>query len=109
MLAATGANILLLASYDPDTLSLIHRVRSRVVEEFQAEGVYLFLLDELEIFDSENYFVVAETSDKNHITLYVYNKKKSWEAPEDVYDLEVGQKDLVASVKSFMFKAYNAG
>jgi hypothetical protein len=107
MLAVGSTNVLLLASYDPDTLSLIHRLRDKVIEEFQAEGVYLFLLDELEIFDSENRFAVAENLDERYTTLYVYNKNDSWQVPEDVHELDVCQKGLANSVKSFMLERYN--
>jgi hypothetical protein len=45
----------LLGSYDLDTKNLMEGVKKEIAEKFGGEGVYIYLLDELDVYLSEKF------------------------------------------------------
>lgn len=72
--------ILLLASYDPETKSVIGFLKENLLDRFLGEKInlHIFVLDNIEIYDTypDNYVFLKERySDKNS-SLYIFKNRK---------------------------------
>jgi len=90
--------ILLLGSYDPDTKNILNVLKERIAEEFGGLGVYVFLLDDIIIYSSSEYFAVAEKID-DKVSIYVYDKLDGY--PFKAFEINISG-DLSAVVKKLI-------
>ncbi len=78
--------ILLLGSYDPDTRQLLDVIKGRIARRYAGEGVYSLLLDEVEIFNSKDYFVLVEKWSEEEASAHIFSHDGK---PEESYRLKL--------------------
>lgn len=96
------AIILLLGSYDPKTRSYLECIKEEIVKRFSGENVYVFLLDKVEIYYSENVQVLTELSNEDKATFFIFQDSQLI----DVYDVNL-KNGLDETVYSFLKEKYD--
>jgi len=84
--------ILLLGSYDPDTKRLLDEIKKEIAKAYGAEAVYAFLLDEIEVFWSDELFALAERWTDRTLSVYIFSHDGS---PVESYEIEVNEKNRI--------------
>lgn len=93
--------ILLLGSYDPKTRSYLECIKEEIVKRYSGENVYVFLLDEVEIYYSEKVQVLTELLNADKATLFIFQDGQLI----DVYDVNL-KNGLDETVYSFVNEKY---
>jgi len=68
--------VLLLGSYDRDTYFLLRELKEALSRDFHGEGVYVFLLDNIELFEVENErtgFVIVELQENGETHAFFFD------------------------------------
>lgn len=85
--------ILLLGSYDPDTKNLMDYIKRELAEKFGGEGVYIYLLDELDVYYSREYFAIIEKWERNKVSVHVFSMKgeemETFDIPIQTFDEKI--------------------
>jgi len=93
--------VLLLGSYDPQTISHLETIKEEIEKEFVGENTYSFLLDNLEIFSGEPVQALVELFDKNKAAIFIFEHGLLL----DVCDISF-EKDLTEEVYGALKEKY---
>jgi len=100
--------ILLLGSYDPLTKSRLETVKETLVKKFQAEQLFAFLLDRVEIYygagsEGQNrYEIITELYDEDRVTVFLFTEGHLL----DTVDMDVEHR-VDETVYAFLKQRYN--
>lgn len=95
--------ILLLGSFDPQTKALLEDIKEEIVKAFSGENVYALLLDVVEAYFSDAVEVLTESSDRDKITLFVFQGIQLI----DVDDLKLQKDGVDKTVYDYLKKKYS--
>ena len=95
--------ILLLGSFDPQTKILLEKTKEEIVKTFSGENVYALLLDGVEVYFSDLIEVLAELSDEDRVTLFIFQENQLI----DMEDLKLEKEDLDKAVYDYLKKKHN--
>jgi len=84
--------ILLLGSYDLDTKTLLDLLKRKIAEKYGGEGVFAFLLDELEIYSTKEYFALVERWTEERISVHTFHRDGTL---KESYDLEITKEKII--------------
>lgn len=84
--------ILLLSSYDPETKNLLDIIKQKIAEKWCGEKVYGIVLDEVELYLTEDYFILVEKWSRESISIYIFYH--SGEHKES-YELSISEKTII--------------
>lgn len=96
--------VLLLGSFDLKTKQLLDAVKLGIAERFSGEGVFAFLLDELEVYMARNYFVLVEKISDKTANLHLFTQEGDL---EETYDLVLNGITLDEAVKNLVKEKYD--
>ncbi len=91
--------VLLLGSFDLKTKRLLDAVKLGIAERFSGEGVFAFLLDELEVYMARNYLVLVEKISDKTANLHLFTQAGDL---EETYDLALNESTLDEAVTSVL-------
>jgi hypothetical protein len=96
--------LLLLGSYDLDTKNLMEGVKKEIAEKFGGEGVYIYLLDELDVYLSEKFYIISEKWKEDKISIYIFSLKGE---EIEAYDIKAPSHSFEEAIKRFLKEKYN--
>lgn len=96
--------VLLLGSYDSDTKNLLDAIKQKIAETYAGEGVYAILLDEVELYDTKECFVLVERWSKENVSVHIFLHDGEL---EESYELNVTEEAPIdEAVKDLLQKEY---
>jgi hypothetical protein len=94
--------ILLLGSFDPQTKGLLESTKEDIAKTFSGENVYGLMLDGIEAYFSDVVDVLAEHSNEDAITLFIFQGNQLI----DMEDLKLEKQTLDKTVYNYLKKKY---
>ena len=94
--------ILLLGSYDPETIAMMKRLQEFIAKTFGHDEIYTLILERLELYQTDKVDVLAEKWSDEKVTLMMFDRKPSL---VDVTDVEISE-GLNNTVENFLKENY---
>lgn len=95
--------VLLLGSYDPETKVLMDAVKRGIAENFGGQGIFPFLLEELEVYRYDNYFMLVERWSDRVASLHIFTHQGLL---EETHELQLKDGNLHQAVLDLLREKY---
>lgn len=98
--------ILLLGSYDPNTKRLLDELKKTIAEKYSDKNLYVFLLDEVEVFISEECFALVERWSESAFSIHIFTHDGNILESYD-YKIEEHPLNIADLVRDSIYDALN--
>jgi hypothetical protein len=96
--------VLLLGSYDPITKNLLDILKREIAKKYGGTGLFVFLLEEVDVYNFREYFVLTERWTDENISIHIFQHDGS---PVETYELKLAREEQIDDkVKSLLQEKY---